>query len=294
VTAPRHGDEVAEVAARLGALLAAGLPTAAAWRHLADAETTSPGLRAAAEDARHGRSPAGSLAVLGGEWRELAVALALAERTGAPVGSALAAIADALREAEAARADVDAALAGPKLSARVVLALPAVAVLFALGLGVDVIGALQTSAGLTVLAGGCLLYLAGALWIRRLAASAQPASAVPGLGLDLVALALSAGLPLIRAQEAVAEEAAAAALPLDLDAAVALGELGTRAGAPVAGLLRAEASGLRRRAAADAKVRAARLGVLLLLPLGVCMLPAFLLVGVVPVLLGLLTSAVPV
>ncbi|MCU1437219.1 MAG: putative integral rane protein, partial [Naasia sp.] len=206
---------------------------------------------------------------------------------------ALDAVAAALDEAAAAQRDADAALAGPRLSARVVLGLPGVAVLFAYGMGIDVLATLRTSAGLAAVSAGALLYAAGALWIRTLAAHARPVATVPGLGLELIALTLSAGLPVDRARQVVAEEADAAGLAVDSAQVGPLIELAARSGAPVARLLRAEAARLRRRVAADARERAARLGVLLLLPLGVCMLPAFLLVGVAPVLVGLLTSVTP-
>lgn len=55
-------------------------------------------------------------------------------------------------------------------------------------------------------------------------------------------------------------------------------------GVPVGRLLRAAAEDARRERTARATAAAARLGTRLVLPLGVCHLPAFLLVGVVPVL----------
>lgn len=58
-------------------------------------------------------------------------------------------------------------------------------------------------------------------------------------------------------------------------------------GAAPSGALASAASRLRRGSAARAKVAAQRLGVQLVLPLGLCLLPAFVLVGLVPVLLSL-------
>ncbi|MBF4994113.1 type II secretion system F family protein [Arthrobacter gandavensis] len=59
-------------------------------------------------------------------------------------------------------------------------------------------------------------------------------------------------------------------------------------GAPSAEVLHAQASQIRRRRARDAERRAAALGIQLVLPLGLCSLPAFLCVTVVPLLLALL------
>ncbi|HWS57895.1 MAG TPA: type II secretion system F family protein [Actinotalea sp.] len=62
-------------------------------------------------------------------------------------------------------------------------------------------------------------------------------------------------------------------------------------GAPPAGGLRAAAEQVRREGQAAALEAAARLGVRLVLPLGLCHLPAFVLVGIVPVVVALLDRA---
>ncbi len=62
----------------------------------------------------------------------------------------------------------------------------------------------------------------------------------------------------------------------------------TSTGAPSAALLHAHAAQLRRRHNREIERRAAALGVQLVLPLGLCSLPAFVCLGVVPVVLGLL------
>ena len=58
----------------------------------------------------------------------------------------------------------------------------------------------------------------------------------------------------------------------------------------MADLLRAEAARRRRTARADGAARAAALGVRLMLPLGVCVLPAFVLLGVVPLIVSVVTG----
>jgi tight adherence protein B len=69
-------------------------------------------------------------------------------------------------------------------------------------------------------------------------------------------------------------------------------ELSSRAGVPAGELLRAEAEEQRRQARADAASRAASLSVRLMLPLGVCVLPAFMLLGVAPLLISVIASTV--
>ena len=58
-------------------------------------------------------------------------------------------------------------------------------------------------------------------------------------------------------------------------------------------LLRAAATDARRRARTDGRLRAARLGARLLLPMGLCTLPAFLLLGVGPMLLSVMAGSTP-
>lgn len=61
-------------------------------------------------------------------------------------------------------------------------------------------------------------------------------------------------------------------------------------GAPSSALLSAQAQQLRRRNHRRAEQRAAALGVKLVLPMGTCSLPAFVCIGVLPVLLALLPA----
>lgn len=62
-------------------------------------------------------------------------------------------------------------------------------------------------------------------------------------------------------------------------------------GAPAADLLDRHVADLRRRLKARTTARIERLGVLVVAPLGLCFLPAFILIGVVPMAAELLTSA---
>ena len=68
--------------------------------------------------------------------------------------------------------------------------------------------------------------------------------------------------------------------------------LSRAAGVPASELLRAEAAELRAAARSSAQERAAALSVRLMLPLGLCVLPAFLALGVVPLLATVVTSTV--
>ena len=133
----------------------------------------------------------------------------------------------------------------------------------------------------------------------------------PGLDAELMAIALSGGVSIDRARAVVrdarrvgtmgestdpgGESGVAAANPGgdapggsdDVDAVLALSRT---AGVPAVELLRASAAHARHRARVEARLRAARLSSRLLIPLGVCTLPAFLLLGVAPMLLSVMST----
>lgn len=163
--------------------------------------------------------------------------------------------------------------------------------------------------------------------LRRAAETGNGASGLPPAGisdpalmLDLLAAMLESGRPLSAALEILEEatDPVAAAELMRLRSALAMGASWSAAwdlaesgrvhgtggiaplrpaltfaattGAPAAGILYAHASQHRRRRSRDAEQRAAVLGVQLVLPLGLCSLPAFAALTVVPLLLSLLPA----
>ena len=74
---------------------------------------------------------------------------------------------------------------------------------------------------------------------------------------------------------------------------VAVIRFSARTGVALAPLLQSHADELRRGEHRRRQIAAARLGVMLVLPLGVCVLPAFVLMGVVPVLITLVGDLGP-
>jgi tight adherence protein B len=292
-------DLVADSAERLAVLLGAGLPAAVAWRQLAATQPDDATLALAADAAQEGRSIAGSLRsakhVNSGTaaWSAVCCGIEISERTGAPLVPVLTGLSGALREQAQARRDVETALTGPRLSARLVLALPVVGMGFAFLLGANPLVALLSSpAGLVCLTTGLALLLCGALWSRRLVRRAEPPPGLVGLEEDLVAMAVTAGAPVGHALDLVGSVLARPEDRAGSPAIEAAVRLATGAGVPVAGLLSGEARLQRRRAATEARRRAEALAVLLLIPLGACILPSFLLLGVAPLLLSLVSSTV--
>ncbi|MWV29876.1 pilus assembly protein TadB [Rathayibacter iranicus] len=227
-------------------------------------------------------------------WAALAACWRVATDSGAPVAAALNELAESLRELARARRDIEVALAGPSATGRVVSVLPVVALGLGALLGFDVLGVLVgTIPGLVCLVGGLGLMAAAHGWTRRLVRGASTGDAAPGLALDLLAVALAGGGSIDSARHRVLEALTECGIGAG-EQALAGGEavlaLSLAAGVPAGRLLRNEAALTRARAASVARERAARLGVTLMLPLGVCVLPAFLLLGVAPMVVSVLLS----
>lgn len=286
---------MAALVQRLAVLSAAGLAPLAAWEHAAAssgddrARAVPEGIPSGAElpvriaEAAQGTAP-------GSGWRVLAAVWIAATEAGAALAPALERAAGVLRDLAQSAREVDVALAGPTATSRVVLALPGVAVLLGVLLGFDMLAAFASPAGIAcILAGGALLVVA-ARWNRRLVRAASASDAAAGLALDLVAVALAGGSAPDRALAAATSACERAGLPPPGEEVDRLLAFAATAGVPVGGLLRAEADEARRSVRADAAERAARLETRLLLPLGLCVLPAFALLGVVPVVLAIVSS----
>jgi tight adherence protein B len=221
--------------------------------------------------------------------RVLAAVWAVATEAGAALAPALARVAEVLRELGRAERQVEVALAGPAATSRVVLALPALSVVLGALLGFDLLAAFTSPPGIacTVLAG--VLLATAVRWNRRLLRWARERDASPGVGCELYAIALAGGASIERAGEIVARACRGAGLE-PVDGVDAVLEFARSAGVPVVALLHAEADAARRDARTAAAERAVRLETRLLLPLGLCVLPAFVLAGVVPIALAILSS----
>lgn len=290
--AASEGQGAASAVLRLAVLLGAGLPPLAAWRHLG-ADDPRAALIADADGAD--RLPAAILDATRDDptavdWACVAAAWQVAARAGAPLAPTLERLGEVLLAADDARREVAIALAGPLATSRVVLALPVLGLLGGALLGVDTLGVLATTPpGWFCLAAGGILLIVARRWMRRLVARAHETDPTPGLAPELVAIAVSGGGSAALALETVADALAEAGLPVDDTAAPAIA-FAQRAGVPVAALLRAEARQVRREAQAVVRMRIAALGTRLLLPLGICVLPAFVALGVAPLLLAMITS----
>ena len=231
-------------------------------------------------------------------WRGIAAAWDVATAAGAPLSRCLRDLAVSFRELGQLQRDVEVALAGPRATARMVMGLPVIGILLGMLMGFDTLGTLLTTVpGLFCLGAGALLMLGGARWNRVLVRRAGDGAVTPGLELDLMAIAMGGGGSLPRARalvdRAILRFEIGRTGPESAESSAALRavlELAERAGVPAAELLRSEAEHARLVARTDGQRRAATLAVALMLPLGICILPAFMLVGVAPLLISVVSS----
>lgn len=283
---------------RLAVLIEAGLAPAAAWRHVAEVEPRLRGAVVVAAALDDGESVSAALRrVAEGDaqdvaWASLAAAWSVATVSGAPLAAALRGFADSLRDRQAAARDIEVALAGPRATARIVQSLPAIAVVLGLLLGVDLVATVMHPVGAASIVSGVVLLIIARRWMHGLVRGAAAPPPTAGLALDLLAVGAAGGGPPEAAQRLVALELDRVGLSaaVDDDRTTALVRLSRRSGAPLGELARAEAREDRAVARADARAEAERLAVRLMLPLGACTLPSFLALGVVPIVLGLISS----
>jgi tight adherence protein B len=304
-------DRTPEIALRLAVLLQAGVAPVGAWRFLAESGEADAAVIAAHH--AEGDDLASAIAGRGGRWVPIAAAWRVATDVGAPLADGLRAVAVALRDADECRDEVGVALAEPASTARLMSWLPLVAVVLGIALGFDTVGVLLTTpVGIACLVVGMLLMLAAHRWTRGLVRAAGPAPQVAGLTAELIAIALAGGVSIEHARRLAADalpdvaepatdptrtrfrRASPQAVPVTVDGGDAevdrILALSRSAGVPAAELLRASAAMARQRARTEGRMRAARLSSSLLLPLGVCVLPAFIVLGVAPMLMSILSA----
>lgn len=271
----------------LAVLLQAGARPATAWRHLADTGDPVAGRVVARIDG--GAELVGAIDAEGDAWSDVAAAWEIATIVGAPLADVLRSLSESLQDAASAADDVRVALAEPTGTARLLLWLPFAGLLLGFALGFDTIGVLVSNPfGIACVVVGTGLVVLARLWTARMVRAAQPAAGTPGMHAELVAVALAGGVGIPRALRLV--EHSPAALPDDRSSTDAVLELSRSAGVPAGELLRASAAQQRHESRVQGRVRAARLSSKLLLPLGACTLPAFLLLGVAPLMLSVLSS----
>lgn len=217
----------------------------------------------------------------------------VARVVGAPVSLTRERLRDVVEATRDREEEIRSSLAGPRLARRIVLTLPVASVGMGVLLGFNPIGVLvETPVGWSFLLGGALLVIIGWRWMARLERQARNVFAAPGLTAEALALAVSGGLPVSVAWRlisgAVPPECLSDAEVLPV-VHVVTSSMGF--GQPIVPGLRRVADERRRQVHHDGLRTARELGERILVPMGTCLLPAFLLWGVAPVVYAMVTDS---
>lgn len=258
---------------QVGALISAGLPAQQAHQICEEAISQLPSA----------------------DSKQFHLVWSLAILLGGPVVLALNRITEVFERNDKNAKEVELAFAGPQSTAKLVMGLPVVALLLAQLTGMNPFGAIVGSLlGMLSVSLGVGLLVAGHYWTKSLLARALPQRLDPGAYLDCVLIGLQAGLPLDQARriaqqnfQSIFETEISAADVAKLDEAA---ELSRSTGAALTQIILASADQVRENLRYEISNRIARLSVKLMIPLGVAVLPAFVLLSIVPIAISLLSN----
>jgi tight adherence protein B len=192
-------------------------------------------------------------------------------------------------------AELKIAFASPKATANLILVLPLLAVLFSELLGLSALAAsVGTSLGAVSVGIGLILLIVARVSSLRMLEAAKPRELDPGAFLDAISIALSAGLSpksaaamaKSRFSQTLLEEVSSEQWLIFWEAVKA----SEQSGIALTGLLAARADSLRFRMWNNHRAVISKLQIKLMIPLGLAALPAFVLLAVVPVGIGLFSS----
>lgn len=218
-----------------------------------------------------------------------------AQQLGGPVVLALNRIIEVFERNDKNAKEVELAFAGPQATSKLVMGLPVIALVLAQLTGMNPFGAIVGSLlGLLSVCLGAGLLVTGHYWTKRLLAKSLPLSLDPGAYLDCVLIGLQAGLPLDSARETAAKNYqrvfAAEVSAHDVAQLDEAAELSRTTGAALTQIILSIADRLREDLRFQISNRIARLSVKLMIPLGVAVMPAFILLSIVPIAISLLSN----
>jgi len=219
----------------------------------------------------------------------------LAFQIGGPVTLTLERLADVFDRQQKNLSEIQLAFAGPQATAKLVSWLPLAALALAQLVGMNPLAAVTGStAGLVSVLLGLGLLAVGQRWSKRLLEQANSKALDPGAFIDAVLVGLQGGLPLRKSETAAKEHFKIVfqqEVPeKDLALIKTVAELARDSGAALTKILAAEADRLREEERYQISEQIARLGIRLMIPLGVAVLPAFILIAIVPIAISLLSN----
>lgn len=220
----------------------------------------------------------------------------LSQKVGGPIIFALNRIIEVFESRDKNSKEVELAFAGPQSTSKLVMGLPVIALVLAQLTGMNPFGAITGSLlGMLSVCLGAGLLVSGHYWTKKLLAGALPETLDPGAYLDSVLIGLQAGLPLQQSREIAQENYKrvfeAEVSPQDIESLDEAAELSRTTGAALTQIILSNANRLREDLRFQISNRIARLSVRLMIPLGVAVLPAFILLSIVPIAISLLSNS---
>ena len=225
----------------------------------------------------------------------LSYLLEVAQDSGAAVANEIDGAANLLRARDRLSQRIQVAHANPKSTARLVIWLPILTLAMAQLVGWDIFGTLATRPIVLVsFLFGLSLLLISKLITSRMLKKAQPEESVTGFYLLGVALETSGGANLLQAQE----RALKIYLNLfgqkpsnsEITELIQIEQLVRETGARVGELLARQAQSMQEAELLNTELKIEKLGVRLMLPLGLGVLPAFVFLAIVPLMVTMLGS----
>lgn len=205
--------------------------------------------------------------------KDLLLLLEVTRTAGGPIAKTLDRFAMVLSHREQTVRELELAVAGPKASSRLILSLP---ILVFVGAGIAGIPIFKTLMSQTIvwvsLAVGIVMFWLGNNWTHRILKKAEPEFQDPGLQLDALGVGLQAGLPLRAAAELANFAETSELQEISLSSGIALSQLVTD-----------RADSLRLEQFNQDRMKIQKASVAVLWPLGLTVLPAFVLIAIVPV-----------
>lgn len=243
-----------------------------------------------------GVEPADSIASEPGEaWNLLAAAWHVAEQSGAPIAGVLERMSTAFLRLDTLAKRRNVLLAGPKGTVLLIATLPVLAFVVGEFLGAGAVEQLFNPVGALLIGSGMLLLIAGIGWGLAMIKSLSDKDELAGFELDLLWIALAGGSTPEEARRIVVHSVDLFRVAwVDLTsfsssgAATRMLHTSTENGAPIKDLVEQSSDREREHGLQTLEEQAEKLAIRILIPLGVCILPAFILIGVIPVMLGLL------
>jgi len=225
---------------------------------------------------------------------EVGYLIRMAVVSGTAVTRELEQIAKLVAGREKAKQRIKIAQASPRASAQLVILLPLATVLLAQLLGMNILNTVLSRPALLISLSLGIFLLAGARFMsNRLIAKATPQAHSLGCYLLGVSIASAAGLSINQAQNVAAEiyQDCFSCQPSveELTSMAEVSALVSHSGASVGESLRAQAESLQREITTKSEIAIERLQIKLLLPLGLAVLPAFVLIAVIPLMVSMVS-----